>query len=124
MKPDITAIPPVEELIPEKRKRLSKRAKLELILQFPRCSVCKKKLGDLADVQFDHDIPRGLGHPQLDDNWRPLHRRCHVQKTAADRKTMAKVNRIRDKRFGDTRPKRKIPSRAFQKKPKIDKDLS
>lgn len=75
--------------------------------------------------------------PDADENLRPIHShpaKCHKEKTAQDRKLIAKSNRIRKKHgldpitrkhkpkpirspgFTKGGPKQKIPSRPFQRR--------
>lgn len=58
-------------------------------------------------VVYDHRIPLTLGGEDTDDNIRPLHARpCDAAKTALDRKVIAKVARLRDKKRREAKAKR------------------
>jgi 5-methylcytosine-specific restriction endonuclease McrA len=109
--------PPVE-VIPEKRKTLSKTAKLRIIMERHWCRLCGKPLGDLDDLDWDHVIPLALGGTQTEDNFEPVHKACHKIKTREDVRQISKAKRIIERRNGQRKPRRKIPSRPFQKKEK------
>jgi 5-methylcytosine-specific restriction endonuclease McrA len=115
--PKINFIPRREELIPEKRKALSKKKKLELLIKFPRCPMCGEKWESLSEIDWDHSLPLALGGKQTDDNWQPLHRTCHKQKTKSDVSRISKSARLARKRLCPKTSKKKIPSRGFPKKP-------
>jgi RNA-directed DNA polymerase len=52
----------------------------------PRCGL-SCKAGDILEV--DHIIPKAYGGKDVDDNWQLLHRHCHDEKTAEDRRRYA-----------------------------------
>lgn len=60
--------------------------------QSHRCLGCDKVL---ADVEFDHVIPLGLGGLNAPENWAALCPRCHRRKTADDLRRIAKAKRQR-----------------------------
>ena len=75
------------------RARPSWRLKQEILeAQQGRCLACDTPL---AEVDFDHTIPLGLGGCNTPDNWAALCRRCHRKKTAADLRRIAKAKRQR-----------------------------
>ena len=114
-----TALPPKEELEVEKRRVLSKREKLALLILHPRCNGCDKKLGELSDIEWDHTIPRGLGGKQTAECFLPLCKSCHKIKTnTIDKPMIAKAERLRKREAGLRRKRKPIPSRPFPKKGK------
>lgn len=122
MKPEDSAIPQRPEITPERRKSLSLKTKLEIISRDPYCKVCGTRLGELSEVDFDHDIPLELGGADDPSNLRGLHRNCHRVKTADDQKAIAKARRLRKTRLGEAKgSRRKIPSRPFPKRKKNDR---
>jgi 5-methylcytosine-specific restriction enzyme A len=106
-----------EEVQLHKRRSLTLKKKLDIIRLHPDCPVCRQKLDDLKDVEFDHwVVPLAIGGSNEQENFRGLHVECHKQKTKQDRKVIAKVERLRKKRFGLTRSKKAIPARPFPKR--------
>lgn len=103
--------PPVEL---EKRKKLSLKAKLQLMIDHPKCYLCGERLGKIEDTDFDHPIALGLtGSNEM----LPVHRvPCHKDKTARDKKAIAKAKRIRRKESGDGPRKKRIQSRPWAKR--------
>jgi hypothetical protein len=61
------------------------------------CWWCGKPVApDGPDVEWDHDIPRGISADDTTENLAPLHVRCHEAKTngkAGDIATVAKAKR-------------------------------
>jgi 5-methylcytosine-specific restriction endonuclease McrA len=114
LKPDKTIVPQREEVEPERRKSLSVRAKLAILLAHPYCEICKKKLDGLDGLEFDHILPIALGGEDTPENLRGVHKNCHLAKTADDMERIAKANRLKGRRLDKPqRKKRKIPSRPF-----------
>lgn len=66
--------------------------------------------------KWDLDHVKALinGGENRESNLRPVHRKCHAEKTAQDVAEKAKVAAIRKKHLGITRPKQSIPSAPFQ----------
>jgi 5-methylcytosine-specific restriction endonuclease McrA len=100
------------------RRSLSRKQRAELLLMHNCfCAWCGMLIVD-NDWQDDHEVPREMGGSDDLSNRRPLHTACHLEKTALDRKVIAKSNSVR-RRHGPvevrTKPKRKFPSRGFQK---------
>lgn len=72
-----------------------------------RCHICGAKIdGTKERWEAEHVIPLAAGGTDDDDNIRPAHAKCHAGKTTKDRKTIAKVNRVRAKHHGAARPAR------------------
>ena len=101
-----------------------------LILHGCRCYWCGEPIfADEFDIE--HVIARELlqgKDADADENLKPIHRRpCHKEKTANDRRLIAKSNRIRRQANPETRRhtrnpirsrKAQWPSRPFQKRTK------
>ncbi len=81
------------------------------------CAWCKKPVPILGEgVVYDHHIPLAIGGSDDDDNIRPLHAApCDKIKTALDKKTIAKVLRLRARLEGQRRKRQAIVSRGFEK---------
>lgn len=73
---------------------------------------CRATLG----LEVDHVIALALGGPDTDENCRPLCGPHHLQKTALDRKLIAKADRLQAKARGiHPKSKAKIRSRGFDR---------
>lgn len=99
-----------------KRQGITPAMKVSCLLfrWFTPCSICGLRIDPEGKVEWDHVhalVHDGAHHYT---NLRPVHAECHKAKSAKDVKANAKIKRIR----GETKqgPKRKIPSRPFQKK--------
>lgn len=80
-----------------------------------RCVECGDPLLPGQNIHFDHIHGDAMGGPHEYQNLRPIHYDpCHKKKTKCDVQSLAKVDRI----LGLTcnGPKKKIPSRPFQKR--------
>lgn len=119
-KPDISIIKENQEVVPEKRKGLTRKKKAEILAADPICPICEQEIACLSDAEFDHTIPLELGGKHELSNIRALHVNCHRIKTDADAKSIAKARRIRKRRTGQSKPKRKIKSRGFAKKKRTE----
>lgn len=92
--------------MPGDRRRWSVTDKLAVMTRQATCPLCRKKLGPLADVDFDHVLALSLGGSDTLDNLRAVHRACHALKTfgaggekrvttaGSDAHVRAKVRRI------------------------------
>lgn len=116
---------------PTPRRRFTAAQRAAFLLQHDcRCYWCGEAI--IADeFDIEHVIARELMEGKdadADENLRPIHRRpCHKEKTANDRKLIAKSNRIRRNANPETRrttrhpirnPGRPIQSRGFEKRAK------
>lgn len=81
-----------------------------------RCN-CNLSLG----VQFDHDVPDGLGGDTSLENCRAVCIRCHSFKTRNDAAQIAKMKRQQDRNNGIKKPGPKIKSAPFPKTEKAMK---
>lgn len=78
------------------------------------CYLCTGRIGIGEAWDVEHVIPWEISRDDSDDNLRPAHVKCHRVKTAADRRDIAKVQRIAAKHNGTWAPsKAKIQSRGF-----------
>lgn len=84
------------------------------------CAWCRKPVEVSGPtVVYDHRICLTLGGSDEDDNIRPLHAiPCDKQKTALDKRIIAKVERQRRKALGIVSRKRKRIWRGFKPWPK------
>lgn len=84
------------------------------------CAWCKHPVEVSGpSVVYDHRIPLTLGGSDEDENIRPLHATpCDKQKTALDKRIIAKVERQRKKALGVVTRKRKRIWRGFKPWPK------
>lgn len=79
-----------------------------------KCEKCGANVS--SGAEYDHIIPAVLGGGVGIENCQVLCKQCHIEKTAADRKAIAKVKRLAAKKLGVTKRKRKIPSRPLRSK--------
>lgn len=112
-----------------KRKSISKAKRAAIFLAHDGvCWICKLKIGAGEPYDIDHQVSRELGGSDDDDNLAPAHRPCHIEKTKADVKAIAKSNRIRRNANPETRRTTRHPIRAKKTKwpkrpfPKRNKD--
>lgn len=82
------------------------------------CYLCAGKInGAIESWEIEHEIPWEISRDDSDDNLQLAHTKCHRVKTAADRKDIAKVQRMQAKHEG-TFPKpignARIRSRGFE----------
>jgi hypothetical protein len=68
-----------------KRRKLTTLDKLKVVIDQARCPLCKEKLGDLANLQFDHIHALALGGEDSVENIRAVHAECHAVKTTGRR---------------------------------------
>ena len=79
------------------------------------CDECGEPVS-LADCDIDHRIPLWVSLDDSDSNLRVLHREdCHREKTASDKRVIAKIKRILARTDGTRRPRKAIQSRGFPK---------
>lgn len=104
------------------RKHVTLKAKVEAMAANALCPKCFKPFN--GDVEYDHEIPLGLDGPDHDERpLVPLHKHCHVLKTARDKADIARAKRrsgetgqyARRQRSGPKLKSRKTkwPSRKF-----------
>jgi 5-methylcytosine-specific restriction protein A len=102
------------------RRPLTKKQRSLFLLEHgSRCYWCGEPI---VNDEFDdeHVLARELGGTDAMSNRKPIHRRpCHKEKTAEDRRLIAKGNRIRKKISGldpvRRKPPKPIRSRGFDK---------
>ncbi len=98
-----------------KRKTITPAMKVNALLwrYTINCGICYQLLGPADEIQWDHIHAISMGGPHQWDNIRPTHAACNQAKGIKEHKAAAKVDRI----LGLTcnGPKKKIPSRPFQK---------
>lgn len=63
------------------RRKLTTLDKLKIVVAQARCPLCGERLGDLADLDFDHAHALALGGADEIENLRAVHRDCHAVKT-------------------------------------------
>ena len=83
-----------------------------------RCYLCGNPIKDIEGYDLDHVKALVMGGENVESNLRPVHRYCHVGKTAIDLKAKSKAAKVRMKHNGTIRPAGKIASRGFPKSPK------
>ncbi len=87
-----------------------------------RCESCKCKLRT-GYIEFDHEIPDGIGGENVPENCRCLCRSCHATKTKKDRGTIAKASRNFRKSHGIKPVSRFQTSRTSKWKKKLNGQL-
>lgn len=85
------------------------------------CNICKIAIKDVEGFDLDHVAALINGGENRESNLAPVHRHCHVGKTAIDVKIKAKVAKVRQKHNGSIRPKQTIRSAPFPKTEKAAK---
>lgn len=86
------------------------------------CHLCGQPIdGTREEWDADHVIALEISGDDSDENLRPAHKRCHIDKTAKqDAPAIAKAKRVQAKHNGAWRPKSTIPgSRGSKWKRKI-----
>lgn len=120
-----------------KRRRLSLSDKLEILARQALCPICGGPLGDLSNVDWDHEQALARGGTDTNGNLRAIHRDpCHKVKTFGTKATtrgsdvfeVAKTRRLERKNSdflklvssddAPPKPKSKWPSRPFPKRVK------
>ncbi len=78
------------------RRRFSETALAARLLEFDgRCADCGNKIGGIhGRIEWDHIQALNMGGEDVIENLQPLHTGCHKQKTATDKKHMAKGDRM------------------------------
>jgi len=82
------------------------------------CEICGNLVPvDGPGVEYDHRLQRWLDPDRLDElaNFRPVHVRCHLRKTAQDAALRAKTKRQAALAPGVKRPKSAISSAPFRR---------
>lgn len=82
------------------------------------CHLCGQPIQVGQKWDLDHVKALINGGENRENNLRPSHRKCHVEKTARDLAEKAKVVAVRKKHLGITAVKQAIPGRGFPKSPK------
>lgn len=84
-----------------------------------RCHLCTREIVSGEKWDLDHVVALINGGENRETNLKPAHRKCHVDKTAADVAEKAKIAAKRMKHLNiRTAPARPIPSPGFAKSPK------
>lgn len=76
------------------------------------CHLCGCAI-DGKKWDLDHVIALINGGENRESNLKPAHRKCHVEKTAADVAEKARIAAVRKKHLGIRAPKQKIKSAGF-----------
>lgn len=105
-----------------RRKSLTKNQRAELFLEHKGiCHLCGIAInaGRGEAWEVEHVEAREISGRDDWANLRPAHIKCHKVKTAADKKVIAKVNRVRNKHLGIRKPSRFPGARTSPWKMKI-----
>ena len=101
------------------RRKLTTLDKLKIVVAQARCPLCGEKLGDLAGLDFDHQIALVNGGPDTLDNLRAVHREgCHKRKTHGNGAT----NRGSDR--GEAIKSDNLEKKRLAREAKSQKELS
>lgn len=111
MKPDYSLIPEPDRSV-EARNVNAARRKAVIERQG---GICKRAFCELPATDVDHIIPLWAKGSNKDENLEGLCVPHHKQKTQAEAKMRAKVNRIEAREEGTRRERKAIPSAPFQK---------
>jgi 5-methylcytosine-specific restriction protein A len=79
-----------------------------------KCHICQLKIEN-KKWALDHVQALINGGENRETNLRPVHVKCHAEKTAEDVRLKAKVAQVRGKHTGAIRPKQTIKSAGFPK---------
>ena len=107
------------------RRSWTKRRRLALFEAHKGvCHICRCKIDGTKDLwDVEHIIPIAMGGDDDEGNCAPAHAACHKSKTSADRKQIAKADRVRAKHFG-AREKSQFPGgRGSKFKKKISGEV-
>lgn len=88
------------------------------------CYLCSNPIKDVEGYDLDHVKALVNGGENVESNLRPVHRFCHVAKTAIDLKAKAKAAKVRMKHNGTIRPAAKIKSAGFPRSEKAERRMS
>lgn len=120
------------------RRKLTTVDKLKIIVAQANCPLCGGKLGDLANIDFDHAEALALGGADEIENLRAVHRDCHAVKTrgagattagsdigkiAKQKRLIRKQTEFRERvlakggRASEPKPKTKAVKRAWPSRP-------
>ena len=109
------------------RPYISLKTRLQVALRQARCALTDQPFDDTPEGQpeLEHPIPVGIDPDRAKDpeNLQYVRADAHKPKTAQDVKDIAKAKRLYNKHNGiETRRKRPIPKRGFDKrfKQKLD----
>lgn len=92
--------------------RAPPRVRDRIVDAHPNCHLCGTSVqGTKWDL--DHVVALINGGENREGNLRPVHRKCHLAKTASDVKEKAKVAKVRGKHNGSIRPKQTIKGPGF-----------
>lgn len=88
-----------------------------------KCHLCSQEING---KKWDLDHVKALinGGENRESNLKPVHRKCHVEKTAQDVAAKAKAAAIRQKHTGAAISKQSMPPRPFPASPKSPKTLT
>ena len=106
------APPSGEPVDPIKRNRLTPKQRAQIHHDNDGlCHLCGEPVS-LEEMEDEHVNSLQAGGSNDLRNRKPAHPACHKLKSAAERWVGAKINRIRKKQAGDTKPSR-LQSRGF-----------
>jgi len=84
-----------------------------------RCHLCEQDIQSGQKWDLDHVIALINGGENSEQNLKPVHRKCHTEKTARDVAEKAKIAAIRQKHRGIVDAP-KMQGRGFQTTPKAE----
>jgi 5-methylcytosine-specific restriction protein A len=84
-----------------------------IMLRDSSCHLCGQPIQATHKWDLDHVKALINGGENRESNLRPVHRKCHVEKSASDVAEKAKIAAIRKKHVGITRPAQSIKSAPF-----------
>lgn len=96
-----------------------------MIREGNRCHLCSREIVAGEKWDLDHVVAVINGGENRETNLKPAHRKCHVEKTAADVAEKAKIAAKRRKNLGiRSAPSQPIRSPGFAKPEKKPKQLT
>jgi hypothetical protein len=106
-----------------KRHRLTRAARIRIFdTAEGKCAICALPIQVAEKWHIDHAIPLWQGGLDTEDNMRPAHDHCHIEKTMTEATMRAKETRVRARHLGiRKRIRRPMPgSRASRWRKRMD----
>lgn len=98
--------------------RAPKKVRDRIRDRHPTCYICTRKFEAGEKVALDHVVALINGGENAERNLRPVHVKCHVEKTAADVAEKARIAAKRQKHRGIADEVHTIPGRQFKQSPR------
>lgn len=87
------------------------------------CHLCQQAIQVGQKYDLDHVEALINGGENRESNLKPAHRKCHIDKTAADVAEKSKIAAIRGKHIGAVRPSSKLATRDKRAPKRLTKQM-